>query len=380
MLMDQKTQKERLEQEFRFLKESFEAEVISKEEFEKGKDRIESKLKESEKSEIPHVNHLEETKKENTDEKINPENSNEPEEKGPVIVGKKVEEKNTGYGEPKKDEEPENNFFKYAAVFVVLLLIAFFAYSILRSEKPELQEQQKIEPTFSAACNSDADCKQAGKKGVCLLPGTKDAKCKFVEISKVPVMVVNDRKNCFNCETQRVLNILEQWFEAIDVREIDYGTNEGRQSAEKYNATVLPLYVLSENITKSKSFEQFKQVFISKNGNYVLSEDVAASSLFINRENMPNKLDIFLISGDNASIRAEKNLQEFLGAVPQVRYDKHFSNDRLTMELGIRNFPTFLVNNRVRFSGVHTAETIKDNFCQLNKLAACEKNLSKTLI
>ena len=107
---------------------------------------------------------------------------------------------------------------------------------------------------------------------------------------------------------------------------------------------------------------------------------MAASSLFINRENMPNKLDIFLISGDNASIRAEKNLQEFLGAVPQVKFDKHFSNDRMAMELGIKNFPTFLINNRVRFSGVHTAETIKDNFCHLNKLAACEKNLSKTLI
>ena len=46
VLMDDKTQKERLEQELRFLKESFEAEVISKEEFEKGKDRIEKKIKE----------------------------------------------------------------------------------------------------------------------------------------------------------------------------------------------------------------------------------------------------------------------------------------------------------------------------------------------
>ena len=34
--MDDKTQKERLEQELRFLRESFEAEVISKDEFEKG--------------------------------------------------------------------------------------------------------------------------------------------------------------------------------------------------------------------------------------------------------------------------------------------------------------------------------------------------------
>ena len=46
VLMDDKSQRERLEQELRFLKESFEAEVISKEEFKKGKDRLEEKLKE----------------------------------------------------------------------------------------------------------------------------------------------------------------------------------------------------------------------------------------------------------------------------------------------------------------------------------------------
>ena len=61
--MDDKTQKERLEQELRFLKESFEAEVISKEEFEKGKDRVEKKLNEIKKSK-------EEQKEERTAEKI----------------------------------------------------------------------------------------------------------------------------------------------------------------------------------------------------------------------------------------------------------------------------------------------------------------------
>ena len=47
--MDDKTHKEKLEQELRFLKESFEAEVISKEEYEKGKERLEKKLNEIEK-------------------------------------------------------------------------------------------------------------------------------------------------------------------------------------------------------------------------------------------------------------------------------------------------------------------------------------------
>ena len=60
--MDDKTQRERLEQELRFLKESFEADVISREEYEKGKDRIEKKLKEIKLVEKEQIN--EETKKE----------------------------------------------------------------------------------------------------------------------------------------------------------------------------------------------------------------------------------------------------------------------------------------------------------------------------
>ena len=74
--MDDKSQKERLEQELRFLKESFEAEVISKEEFEKGKERIDKKLKEiqnsaSEKSsEEPKTIEKEEQEKPKIDEAI----------------------------------------------------------------------------------------------------------------------------------------------------------------------------------------------------------------------------------------------------------------------------------------------------------------------
>ena len=62
---DGSAQKERLDQELRFLKESFEAEVISREEFEKGKDRIEKRLNELKSRQKPGEN-TEEEKKEHT--------------------------------------------------------------------------------------------------------------------------------------------------------------------------------------------------------------------------------------------------------------------------------------------------------------------------
>ena len=379
--MDDKTQKERLEQELRFLKESFEAEVISKEEFEKGKDRIEKKLKEIKQSEEKEqvqkeeqiVEKKEEPKETKTEEKIK---LNVIQEEHKIVEPIQIKEEPEPTPETSqteiKEEKWKNKFFKYAVVFIILVLVVFFSYSFLKESKTDVR--------FVIACSSNEDCKQPGKEGICIAPGTKDAKCEFREIPKTNVIVLNDRKNCFNCDTQRVLSILEGWFGPINAKEIDFNTGDGKNIAERFGAKLLPLYVLDGNITKKQSFEQFKQVFVKKDNSYVLNDDAAGSTFYFKRDNVPNKLDLFVISGDSASIKAEKNLKEFLDTFKEVKFEKHLSNDKLTQELNIKTFPTFLVNNKVKFTGIHTAETIKENFCNLNKIQACEKSLSKSLI
>ena len=395
--MDDKTQRERLEQELRFLKESFEAEVISSEEFEKGKDRINRKLKEVERLEKEPAKEQEQVAE--PKEKI--ETAKAEEQKNGEAIEKKdaekiklnvmqdeaemhaeqapeIEQKVAQEPSPQRlaveEQKNEGRFFKYAVVFVVLVLVVFFSYFLLKSDK------KTDEIRFIAACTSNDDCKQEGKDGICIAPGTKDAKCEFREITKINVLVLNDKKNCFNCDTPRVLSILQEWFGAINTKEIDYNTNDGKVLAEKFNPSLLPAYILDENITKKPAFEQFKQAFVKRDGNYILSEDAAGSTFYLKRDNMPNKLDLFVIENEATSIKAENNLREFLANFKEVKFEKHSSGSELARELNIKTFPTFLINNKIKFSGVHTAETIKDNFCKLNKLDACEKRLSKSLV
>ncbi len=275
------------------------------------------------------------------------------------------------------EEKEESKFFKYTIIFVILVFIVFFSYSFLKENK-KIQEKSQVK--FIAACGSNEDCKQEGKEGICLNPGTKDAKCEFKEIVKTNVIVLNDRKNCFNCNTQRVLDILENWFGPVNAKEIDYNTAEGKNIIEKFGAKLLPLYILEENVTKKQSFEQFKQVFIKKDNNYALNDDAAGSTFYFKRDNVPNKLDLFMIAEDSASIKAENNLKEFLDNFKEAKFEKHLQNDKLTKELDIKTFPTFLINNKVKFTGIHTSDTIKNNFCKVNKLKECEKGLSKNLI
>ena len=350
-------QKERLEQELKFLKESFEAEVISKEEFEKGKDRIDRKLREIRKQEKSKEQKADEQKKDGTEEK-SPIAGKEGETIKLKVIQDEVEEhpepvqikniESQAVNAPISEPKAGSKIFKYAVVFVVLLLAFFFLYSTFKGNG--------LNEKASPAKNAE----------------TKEP--------KTNVLVLHDKKNCFNCGTQRVLGILESWFGSLNAREIDYNTDEGRSVASKFDAKLLPLYVLDVNITKKQSFSQFKQVFARKGDAYVLNDNTAGSTFYFKRENIPNKLDFFVRQGDESSMKAEKNLEEFLKAFSNTKFEKHLSTENLAKELDIRAFPTFLVNNRVKFAGVHTAETIKSNFCRLNKLSECNISLSKNLI
>ena len=360
--MDDKTQGERLEQELRFLKESFEAEVISKEEFEKGKTRIEQKL-----------NEINQSPSEPNDTEFF---DNEAKKIEPIGANDKIsKEQNQS---EKSDDNKENKLFKYAVVFLVLALAAFFSYSLLNSNKDTNAKNADIK--FTIACSVDEDCMQSGKSGACMNPGKKDAKCEFQQEQKINVIVLTDHKECFNCNAERIMGILENWLGPVNAKEIDYSTDEGKKLAELIEARLLPAYVLEGNITNNAAFEQYKSIFVKKNNYYVLGENAAGSTFYFKRENIPNKLDLFAISGDAATARAENNLKEFLNNFKDVKFANHLSTDSLSQELGIKNFPAFLVNNKVKFTGIQSAETIKENYCKLNKLSACEKSLSKNLI
>jgi len=385
--MDDKTQQERLEQELRFLKESFDAEVISKEEFEKGKERVERKIKEL----GVHASGLNNKEKNEPTDKL-VESSPDEEKYEENIQAKTIQEKNETEIQSESVQEKiedqsvkdkqivqetrkENKLFKYAIVFLVLALLIFFSFSLLKTNKESEKQQNEI----IATCNTDIDCKQNGKEGICVNPGTRDAKCQFQEV-KTRVIVLNDRKECFNCDAQRVLRILESWFGPLSVEEFNYDTNESKELLQKFDVNLLPFYILDESIINKTSFKQFSKAFIKKDSSYVLSEDASAPTFYFRREYIPKKLDFFVISSDGASVKAENNLKEFLDNFPNIKFEKYLSTDEISKELGIKVYPTFLINNRIKFSGVHTAETIKNNFCKLNHLEDCQKALSKNLI
>lgn len=444
----------KLEEELEFLKESFDAEVITKEEYEKAKARVEEQLREVEakekiggvkedikKEESVFEEPKEEEKQEPVEEKVQeaqsvPEHAREqinseesfssrnetyfsespvsdkPKEEAkseekkeePEIEIKEIKEP-SGFKESneekikeevkeKRTDEKENdtndiinskNEFKFegekkkaglwiAAAVVFLIVICYLSFLFFANEK----NAEEVLPL----CFSDADCAEEGMVGFCNNPGVENAECVFKEAVKVNFIVLN-AKDCFNCDTSRVERIIKGWFPGAIKEEVELNSEAGRLLVRELGIELLPAYIFNSSLEKTFRYEELKLIFSEVDNKHILSSGASGSTFYANKEEVPKRLYVFLMKDDKSTEKAEENIKEFLDLFnDKIDYKKYLvdkEND-LVKSWDINTFPTFLVNNKIRFSGVQPAETIKENFCKLNKLDECNYKLSENLV
>lgn len=437
------TDKEKLEEELSLLEESLHLEVITKEEYEQAKQRIERKLKSLEKKEdartksgtpsvgkpekkveevkIKEINEEEVKKVPKTEEEKRAEEETPSEEKEEDISEEEPEEERNEEETTKsaeeiaaehvrraaeeaeikeepseKDEEAiplatkvekkeeelgfelSKGSMKILIYAIAVLILAFGSYFFFFSGNPN--DNKLSDSTVFIACSLDQDCKKEGSMGTCNNPETEDAECAYVEDIEVKLIVLNSN-NCFNCDTGRVLSILNEFFPNLDVESIDIETDEGKEMADRFDIPSLPAYILNSSLQQASNYHKFFNAFNTAGDSFVMKNTVANSNFYIEREEILGKLDLIIQQNQAASSEAEKNLQEFLDAFgSKVNFEKHSDNSALARELGINTFPVFLVNNKIKFSGIQAADVIKGNFCRMNNLQECKLELSKSLI
>lgn len=432
------TDKEKLEEELNLLEESLNLEVITKEEYDQAKQRIEKKLKSLGKKEEKAEKKIEEAKikeikrdeikkpKVEEEEKSrtksgtssakkaeeggkdwekeeageNPKSAEEiaaeqvkkaaeetetkeekeevAEEKEEFVPLTKAEEKLEEKIEEQTTFELSKGSMKVLIYVIAIMVLAFGSYFFFFSGNSS--NNSLSDSTVFIACNSDQGCKKEGSIGTCNNPGTEDAECAFVEDVKVKLIVLNSN-NCFNCDTGRLLSILNGFFPNSEIKNLGIESDEGKEIADKFDIDALPAYILNSSLQQASNYHKFFNAFNNMGGNFVMKNTVANSNFYIDREEVPEKLDLIIQKNQAASLEAEKNLQEFLDAFDgKVSFEKHGENSALAKELGINTFPVFLVNNKIKFSGVQAADVIKENFCRMNNLQECGKELSKSMV
>ncbi len=427
------TEKEKLEEELKLLRESLELNVITKEEFESVKQRIEAKLNKPDTLEQK----KEETKvEEEVKEEPKPEDKKEEEKieiegvelktaeekeqikeepvKEEVKRGEEESAKKTEAGEQKKIEEvkeeaeekateekpaeeaeeekpPESIFeeekktnkkiFAYIAIILILGFVSGYFFFSGNSDSTGDSVNRPINKDLGLiACSSDDDCVKEGCIGICNNPGEENAECEYIKDVEVKLVVLND-KNCFNCDTGRILSILNAFFPNIEMENVDFEAEEGREFAENFDITALPAYMFNSSLSETHNYYKLFNAFDKVDSGYVMKNTVANSNYYIEREETPNKLDLFVKQDQTASAKAEENLQEFLEAFNgKVNFETHNADAQIVRELGINTFPAFLVNNKIKFGGVQSADKVKDNFCRMNELDECSLELAKSLV
>jgi chemotaxis protein histidine kinase CheA len=296
-----------------------------------------------------------------------------------AIKEETVKEKEFIRGETKNNKK----LIAYAALILILVGgtgYLFFTGKSDASVVPTIVTIDSKPSTILIACSSDKECTKEGSIGTCKYPGKKNAECEYIKDIKVKLKILNNG-DCFNCGTERVLSIIKGFFPNLDIENINLDTEEGNGIITKLGIKMLPAYILNSSLEDAYNYDLFSSSFNEVNGNFIMKNTVANSKYYLNREEMPNKLNLFVKQGHNASSKAEDNLKEFLEVFEgKVEFEKYNEDSEIVEELGINTFPIFLVNNKIKFDGVQPADKIRENFCRLNSITECVLGLSKSLV
>ena len=364
-------QKERLESELRFLKESLEADVISKDEYKKGKERIERKLKEIEEK-------LKETKIEEPEEQPLKEyirEEEEPEEEEKPLLEEKEE--------PEEEIKISRKWIYWGVILIIAVILVFSIRSCYNSNnKNETQNLDELKGEVNPICSSNSDCEKEGMVGICINPDTNEANCEFKEDVNVSLLVIND-KNCLICDSARMENTLKKIFPNMEITRFDYITSEGKKLVDDFNINALPSYIFDSKVGEAINFNDFKRALINKKDYYLITNSASGANYYFKREEIQNKLDIFLTADKKNMV--DNNTKEFLDIFSEkISFEKHIVTEKEKMqlkeELGITSYPSFLINNQLKFGGVQSADSLKQKFCQSNNLPECEKELKKSVV
>ncbi|MBW2989361.1 hypothetical protein KY358_03525 [Candidatus Woesearchaeota archaeon] len=418
-------QKERLEQELGFLKESLDSGVISEEEYEKGRDRIEAKIKEIEGQEEEkedsqeqkeEARELKESHEDSIGEKQQEEQdkgdieAQQPEDKDGTEAHSSEEEPKEGPDqpaeEPKEDKSDQEKPVEETSQFpekkgsgilkkciytlFIILIVMFFFSSMRKCSRSE--DSQLVEPQssigeeasqkgaeFKPECSADADCSRPGMISGCLNPGTKEARCEFKEDAETSLKIISDR-NCKFCETSTMETIIKEIFPNVRIETMDYGAEGSRELVDALGIEALPAYVFDSNVVNAANFEDFSSALVKKEDSYVITNTASGAVYYFRRQPIKNKLELYTLPGDGEKLEASlKRVLDLFGG--KIDFTKNLVSGRqkefLEKELAINTYPTFLLNNQFKFRGVIPANIIKQKICTVNSLSQCSQDLPK---
>ncbi|OQX88304.1 MAG: hypothetical protein B6D55_00715 [Candidatus Omnitrophica bacterium 4484_70.2] len=167
------------------------------------------------------------------------------------------------------------------------LVLKEFKEKRITSEIAEDEEIKKIIP----ACFSDKDCYL--KKQIpcrCRNPATSRAVC--VPKNVIEVWVIED-KDCPFLSTITTEKFLKRFSSLWKFSHIDYREEKAQRLIRRYHIKTLPAFILPSLLEEKAFFSALSKFMRKEKDKYLLKEEISGINIFLEREFLPAKVDLF---------------------------------------------------------------------------------------
>jgi len=118
------------------------------------------------------------------------------------------------------------------------------------------------------ACVVDSDCiEESDKIGKCVTEG-EESYCEYYDPETIDLTILNDER-CEDCAfASEVVNSLSQIFKGLNVKNVDYNTEEGKKLYEENNLDFLPSFLFSKSVENGEGYDNVRNYLYEK-GEYL---------------------------------------------------------------------------------------------------------------
>ncbi len=363
--------KEKLEADLQFLKESYDSELLTKEEYETAKERIEQKLKKIPKQkagpppDVAEKEVIQPSKKNGgpaiTEVKKKEEKSQQDTVEEIPVSGKIAQKKNQSISEQEVSvlptssdgdtvpiiQEKKQNTWLWVVVFFIAVGGFLYFSSVYQPQLP-----------------SD-------------VPVTTLSSLSALQ----PELYILTSPQCPVCRTQRMESIIQSWFPNIKVTEVDYSSKLGSELTSQLAIDMLPAYIIKGDIGTLSSYISVARIFRQDGGYYIMSPNAAGAVYYITKTPQKNTIELFISGDDETSMHARANVEEFVRyALPDVIFSTNSLDSPRAQELHIETVPSVVINGVLLVRGVQSPRKIQEAYCTLNHVRVCEEELSDALL
>ncbi|MGB9749193.1 MAG: DsbA family protein [Candidatus Woesearchaeota archaeon] len=190
------------------------------------------------------------------------------------------------------------------------------------------------------------------KRAICTNSNNSLSECANIPKPKRTNMIVLNDNRCKECDVTQLVQSLESLFYNLNTTYLDYSSEEGKKLYNDLQVIYLPAIIFDDSVKEGEgystvqrylttlndnkhyllrigaSFDPTKEICDNKidddNNGMIDCKDPYCSEQIICREEVKNKIDLFVMSMCPYGVTAERALKDFLNVVKGVNVSIHF--------------------------------------------------------